>query len=131
MYDIVAIVLTSVNVLLHSICLILLAHVYWNENEHKPQSLYLLNLSAVELVRNLNTFFNFVYMYGNSEKMISVYHTSAIFVFITYVGSMFLITVDRLVAVLLNFRYKRVCNLYRVKIAILCIWRFSVLVTLK
>ena len=128
MIDNWSILLTSVNVLLHTICLLLLVNIYRKENEHKPQPLYLINLSFTELTQNLHNLFYIFHWYSSTRKMRSLYTIDCMPFMVMYNISLFLLTADRLCAGLLNLRYKAVCTVYRVKVAILCSWCFSLLV---
>ena len=118
-------VITSINVVLHAICLILLQQLHQKSTKQKPQPLYLISLSASEFLLNLCS----IIVHLIPAKILCITRIPVTAVFIVYVGTIFLITADRLAACLLKHRYRSICTLYRVKVVILSIWGCSFLVT--
>ena len=126
--------LLLVNVVLHSICSLLLAYTYQNERPRKTQPLYLLNLSISELLRNSVNFSIDTYMFISKPDEL-FYATYITFVWVVeltfvlpYLAAMFLLTGDRLAACLLGIQYNIKCTVFRAKATILTTWIFSVLV---
>ena len=114
--------LVSLNVVLHFICSSSLLVVYAKRDRSKTKQLYLINLSLAELLRNICYLVLHIFFFLVSSEAPEILY-GAIFIFctaldFTTISAMFLITVDRLLASLLNMRYNHVCTAFRVKILI-------------
>ena len=102
--------ITCVNVLLHSLGLYLL--IYWYRTKGKtPQKLLLIYLSISELVYNVVGIARDVVHLRNHRVYRAVTNIVA-FTGINWMVTfaMFFITADRLLAILLNMRYQRLCS---------------------
>ena len=130
------IIFSSVNVVLHMICSLLLSHIYKHGIGSKIQPLYLVNLSVTELVRN------FYFLVGKSilvadgvgndipkipEKEWAIRWIINVCTKSINILAMFLITGDRLALALLGIRYNNIVTVSRVKVAIICSWSFCLL----
>ena len=137
----VFITLSAVNVILHTTCILFLASVYKKNPGSKTQNLYLLNLSATELIANLlvlststvlltlleiktrdfDTMMKF-YVFFSAMLILDVCRV------VQYYFAMFLLTGDRLAASILKIRYNTVCTEFRAKVLIFCTWVISFLI---
>lgn len=119
------IVIFSINVLLHGLCMHLLIRVYRTRGASKTQQLYLLNLSFAELMHNLHhLIFTYVLHVHTIRTKVTISSCGVlkIMLFVAYMAAMFLLTFDRLAASILTVRYKSVCTPGRVKAAIISTW---------
>ena len=118
------------NALLHFISMLLLGKLFRNQGGSKPQQLFLLNLSVVELMSNLLPVLaeitRYFGAYNETAKVIN--WTIAASLRYIYISAMFLITGDRLVASTLNIRYQSICTIFRTKIVIVFTWCFFFLI---
>ena len=116
--------ISLLNSLLHETSFFLLLRIYRKEQGSKTQQLCLINLSAVELVKNLfflvDTICMLVPVHSKMYGLVALVVRFCLLQLI--VLAMFLITGDRLAATLLDVSYTDVCTLRTVKAAIICSW---------
>ena len=125
---------SSLNIVLHTTCSLLLLHVYKHGKGSKTQQVYLLNLSVSELVRN--SYFlvgkTILIATGAGGEIPKVPDATRWIMNLSTetatISSMILITADRLAAALLDLRYNNIFTLPRVKVAIFCAWGCSLII---
>ena len=141
------VVITAVAILLHLVALYYLIKIYSkNKNMRSCQFNLLINLSAAELVKNLLYFLSYITILASPEieyvgdivpeclfrskieeggvctaqkYLMNQAGTSATY---CYFFAMFLLTGDRLLAVLLSLRYRSMCTVPRVRVLIVLTW---------
>ena len=119
---IIYVALAVLNISVHTICTSLLCLIYRKGNGSKTQQLYMLNLSLLELMKNIFFFvWNLTAAVG-FELPATIMWLSYLCIFAVNISSMSLLTGDRLAASWLNVRYNNICTVFRVKVAILCTW---------
>ena len=123
----VVIVLNVINILFHSTGCCLLVTIYKRDRKSNQQ-LLLINISATKVLFSVNGLIiciskmftkeidhlEYVYLYA-------LLVTSSFIIYVYYI-SMGLITIDRLLSVMLHFRYKVLCTKGRLKCALLTTW---------
>lgn len=137
-YKIVILIFRQINFMLHSTGCYLLICLYKNGSS-STQQLFLINLSVIIALRNLliipvlildlvphNEESEFIQDGGNGY-IIEITHKIlrnmiATTVFFLYYMSMYYLTLDRLLAVCLHFRYSTLCTIGRVKLLLLVTW---------
>ena len=131
---IIALILKISNILLHSLGLYLLTCLHKNGGGN-VQMVYIMNLSATELIINILSFLRNLprvvsFSSFNSKKfkeivMYSYIFDYAILKFCLYMWMLY-ITVDRVCGVLLTLTYPRYWNVYKAKCLVAATWLFSV-----
>lgn len=122
--------LTLVNITVHSIGLHLLLCLHKNDDGDVNQ-IYLINLSAVEILGNVFWFFvdilRLVEISGLKSPVIDTvqmyisFLTCTLFLFVYYF-TMVLITIDKCLEIFLNLKYPLFCNSANAKYLLACIW---------
>ena len=123
-------VIASINSVLHGIGGILLIKTY--KRRKTSQHLLLVNLSLTELLRNITRVAICSIFITERRDSVATYTLWAVYItFVTYLyfSAMFLITVDRLVATLLNVRHKMICTTNRTQWLVAVVWLLVSLVT--
>ena len=118
--------MSSANVVLHSVCTHLLIKVCCSEHGSKPSPWFLLNLSLVEMVRNLVDTVNRIVLAVSYDNKSIPYNVINISILYISISAMFLLTGDRLIAIILSIRYQVYCTVYRTKAAIMSTWCFFI-----
>ena len=150
--------LESINVVLHTISIYLLVSTF-KRGQKTSQHVYLMNLSATELLRNIvllvlsglniqirsystnfNTLNIFTVSISDIKKILSQLQSSKSEIYDltdktgflglinqtsmywVYIFAMFLITADRLMAVVLRHKYSSLCTVYRAKVIVITSW---------
>lgn len=118
--------LGSANVILHSIgCILMIIH-HRRQDSDLPSNLLLINLSISEILKNIafiltNTLVGFI----DNKFERGIICTFVWNFNLMYFCSMFLLTGDRLLAALLNLKYRVYCTYQRGKNTIICQWTFG------
>ena len=123
-------VIASINSVLHGIGGILLIKTY--KRRKTSQHLLLVNLSLTELLRNITRVATCSIFITERRDSVATYTLWTVYItFVTYLyfSAMFLITVDRLVATLLNVRHKMICTSNRTQWLVAVVWLLVSLVT--
>ena len=134
--SIILLILSLVNVCVHSIGAYLLISLY-GTSRHKAQWIYLVNLSICECVMNIlesiRVVLKFVSLYYNVS---SIFHTFRYYILIVsftgvtfgyYVG-IILLTFDRLMIIVLNLNYTEYWNEIKAKYFLIATWSISFLI---
>ena len=123
--------LQVINIILHVACLRNLAKTYRGRYKN-PQHLYLINLSAAIVARNL-VYMSLVLLdwetglmnktgYGLDLTELTFYIISSAAVFTLYVSAVILLTGDRLLVSLLNLRYRASYTVGNARKTIVAVW---------
>ena len=136
--NIIYIILSFVNVVLHSIGIYFMACIYRNGQRTSPQQLYLMNLGCTEVVINFFVFvirvLFVVYLYHHSHRISAIiyYLTNIIFsvLIYLYISAIFYLTADRLFCVLLNIRYPILWTHKKARNLIIITWIVNLLICL-
>lgn len=135
LYYIMRTLLSIVNIIFHLTGAYILIHLY--RNGHKtPQKIYLVNLSLIEIVKNLLLITYDILVCMNYFH----FHEYAIHVVVPYLTiiyengvayhyyiAMFLLTLDRLLATVLNIKYPIYWKPRRAMVIIFCVTTFNVI----
>lgn len=118
-----------INVVLHSIGCYLLLLQQKRQSGDSPRDIFVINLSIIELVKNLTTIFsNNLVVEHTEENLFYLFNILWNMNFIYFV-SMILITTDRLLAALLNLKYRVYCTYKRKRYIIVTQWMLGIIVT--
>ena len=137
--EITSFVICILNVILHTVGSCLLINLY-TRNRPTTQQIYLLHLSICEGITNLiyviQTFPSFLSISANTSavvrKMLEVlYFINFILMYMVIYMTMLLMTLDRLMSVVLNFKYSNYWNPNKTKKSIILMWCVCILATIS
>ena len=123
------IALSSWNIGVHTVCSLLLLNIYRKNDGPGVQQLYLLNLSAVELIKNLFFLVFCVSIVVEFQLPHTIMWLCYSCIDLIFILVMTIITADRLIASLLNLQYAGTFTPFRAKITIFCAWFVSFILT--
>lgn len=138
MEKIVSIFLALTNIILHGIGLCLLFTLYKRRGEKSYQRCYLLNLSLAELVQNIfRLTIHLLLLYDADHRNRSLCQLICYFRYVTNTAvyyqcfaSMFLLTGDRLLCILLGMRYTIIWNFKKTIYVIAMTWFFNGIISI-
>jgi hypothetical protein len=137
--NITLLVLNIANVLLHGTGSYLLGCIY-KQGKRSAQKIFIINLSVCELIMNLmeclRRILDFVPLSGRgSSNKIEFQHYLLIIMFtgisFVFYMDMIFITLDRLLNILLNVRYRIYCNHTKAKYLLLVTWLLGIVICLS
>ena len=121
--------INSINIIIHSLGTYLLIYLYMYGKD-TPQQLFLISLSVSEILKNLLRIFTrpVLSLHISERFHTHVFNVLAV-VKLIYYASMFYITIDRLLGVLLNLRYRVYCDSTKCKYLLLLTWTIGFLMS--
>ena len=128
-YETILLMMYHLNVMLHLCGCLLLIFLYKHDNR-TTQQLVLINLSFIELIKNLLIIF-ITLLHSSVDETIQLIskifvvfvHTTILFV---YYMTMYFLTLDRLLAACLNLKYAIHCTIARVKFLLMVTWLLGI-----